>query len=438
MDCSKEVEVSSKDLLLTPEKNNIFLCHVRTWFENEKQLRLCFYLFVFGLLTLCTAALVLFSAAVIHPTAALNELLKQSFFLLLAGGTILTTCSITSSVYYIFQAKPLKERLKTTMNLIGDGQCSLPTGEKLLPNEIKGLKQGNRFFKVLLGYSFFFLLSVIGVSFALPLWTPAGQFAVFALGSLILGFFIFPCHYLYNRLCSGLDILDNVEERLPTKEISEDKRLKQEAHALSELRRQSAIYWRTRLLAYIPLLGLLATLLVSTTSVLLPIVFQSTPFPLLVNLSPIMLFISLFFVFVHLFARVMVQPIIWLLRWKMDRSQNSVGNIFDASLHQEHDVIETLRSTQSPTFFNTQASKLNFLAIMSIFTNLIAIWHFGQFLGAGNTHIPYLALSSALSFLVYLKLSNYLEDRNAQCAKEMAERLSHQKNKAADYKTLTN
>ena len=438
MDNSNEIGLTTQDLILPPEKNVTFFCHVRTWLENEKQLRLCYSLFLFGMLTLCTAALILFSASIIHPTGALNELLKQMFFLLLAGGTIVTASSISSSVYYLVQARPLRERLVSTMKIVGEGACSLPAGEELLPNEISGLKKRNHIFNILLGYSFFFLLSLIVVSHALPLWTPAGQFAVFALGSLILGFFIFPCHYLHNRLCGGLETLDSVEEKLPAVAIVEDNRLHEEAHALSELRRQSAIYWRTRLMAYIPLLGLFATLLVSTASVLFSIVFQTTPFPLLLNLSPILLLFSLFFVFVHLFARAMVQPIIWLLRWKMDRSQDRVGNIFDARLHPEHDVIETLRSVQEPTFFKSHSSKLNFLAIMSVFTNLMAIWHFKQFLGVGNSHIPYLALGTALSFWVYLKLSNYLEDRNALCAKDMAERLSFQKNNEKDYKTLTN
>ena len=418
-----------KDEVLSPDHNCTFICHTRSWLENEKLVRHGGSLLVLGLLFWCTAFMLFafVSSFPIFRNAA--QSLSLTIFLFLGGGALLLLPGMTCSIYYGIQSRSLKARLIETLENVGQRESYLPTGEAALSREINSLRESSSFSKPLLLYSLFYLL--IYLFYCMNMFSLKGSVSVFnmLLGPLTLSIFLLPCYLIHRYVGMIKGLAQRIEEKLPAKSSVDGEKEKKEAFALSELRRHSSIFWRVHYMSYIPLLTFFSAFALASSSVFLSIITGAVIIPLYLNGPLNLLLISIFLACTFFFSQILVMPIIWFLHWKMSKSQESVDNIFDGTLHKNHDVLQTLEVATERTLFKKYSSQFSFAALMSLFANLIILYKFHHLFAANEMGVVFTALMAAFSFLIWLQISNYLEGKNAQGASEMIKRLSIQKEK---------
>ena len=424
---AKEIVQQHNSEVMSPDHNCTFISHTRSWLENEKLVRHGGSLLILGLLFWCTAFKFLSWGATFNIFGSTLRFLSNATVLFFGVGAGLLLTGVTMSFYYGLLSRSLKSRLNETLTSVGEKVSFLPTGEVSLSRDINTLKENCGYSKVLVLYSVFYLLAYLYFYMKLFSLSFSEHMFFILLGPFSLGIFILPCYVLHRYVGMVKGFTERIEEKLPAIDQINEEKEEKEAYALSELRRHSSIFWRSRYLSYVPLLALLTTFLITNSAVLIAIITGTLNISLYLNGLLKLFFFSVFLALVFLFAQILIGPIMWFLHWKMSRSQEQVDNIFDGALHQEHDVLQTLEAAKELTIFKKHSAKFSFAAVMSLFANFIVMFKFHGLFAGNGMEVVFTTIMAAVSFFVWLQISNYLEGKNSQSANEMFQRLSVQK-----------
>ena len=366
--------------------------------------------------------------------------------------------SIALAIYYGWTLGPLRERLSDTLFSIGESLPVLPVGEESLLEEASALNSRQSLRVGLLVFSIIYLLLLALLCVSLPGGADLIQAAVvFFFGFINLNLFLIPCMAVYWSLGKSTSTFDLVEERLEGVQLlsegalpainiekedqeatptaaegqsellnnqEDDKQVQDKARrALGEIRYVAAIYWRTRNMTYAaPILQLLAAGAITVPVLLTLLGYASAAAPFIQG-AYILVFLSLFWMMVSIVGRLVVSPIIWALKWRMDRTLAQSDHIIDGTLYPEHDVIETLNEATEPTLFSRYHSKFTLTSLMAIFIGIIAQSQYIHLLARPGSNLFGVFIFSWILVMVCQYGALYLTDNNSKAVRNLKERL---------------